>query len=132
MIIYLKILLLRLYLFRNMGFFMPIEYMNKDVFNRVGCRIKYNRSTSEPVRHPVSGKVLYHKPDYNSLTFTLSRGGMTIDHWKGNSLYTYHSVQFSEKSFFGKLRFMTGFYAQFVKTISKSLEKDCVKDLIIV
>jgi len=115
MIIFFQILLMRFLVGMNIGYSLPVEYFSKDKFNRVGARIKFSKSTSEPVIHPVSGKITYYKYDYNSVTLMIFRGSMVIDHWKGNTLYTYHSSQFSPKGFWKKLKFMTTFFCELIR-----------------
>lgn len=126
MIILLQIILLRLFIFMKLKTEVEFSYLNTDFFRRVGCRIKFNRNTSQPVLHPLSGKVLYYKYDYNSLTITLFNGGMMVDHWKGDKLYTYHSVDFhslNSASVFSKILYMSSFYAKFVETILQTIQK---------
>lgn len=130
MIILLQIMLLRLFIFMKLKTEVEFSYLNTDFFRRVGCRIKFNRTTNQPVIHPASGKVLYYKYDHNSLTITLFKGGMVVDHWEGDKLYTYHSVDFqslNSSSAFVKIRYMSSFYAKFVETILHTMQKKDAK-----
>lgn len=115
MLLFFQILLMRFLVGMNVGYSLPIEYFSKNKFKRVGARIKFNKSRSFPVVHAVSGKVIYYKYDYNSVTIMISSSGIVVDHWKGNSLYTYHGSQFSPKGFWKKLKFMTSFFCELIK-----------------
>jgi hypothetical protein len=119
-----QILLLRLFLFARMGTFLPITYVSPNISNRIGCSIKFDKSVTTPYLHPVTGKILFYKPDYSSVTFTLFKGGMAIDHWQGSTLYTYHGKSNNEKSFLKRLLAMTEFYVQLVGVASKYSKKD--------
>lgn len=118
--LFFQILVVRISLFFALKSPLSFQYLNKDFFNRGGCQIKFNKSTSDPVKHSVTGKVLYHKPHYRSLTFFISQGSLFIDHWEGNTLFTYHSqelLKFKKMGTFKRLRYMSNFFAEFVKVI---------------
>jgi hypothetical protein len=117
MIMYFKILLLQFLVGLKVGQSLPIAYFSKNKLNRIGARIKFDRSTSSAVRHSVSGKVVRYAYDYNSVSIMISSSGIVIDHWKGNTLYTYHGCQFSPKGFWKKLKFMTSFFSELVRKI---------------
>lgn len=117
MTMYFKILLLQLLVGMKVGQSLPIVYFSKNKLNRIGARIKFDRSTSSAVRHDVSGKVIRYTYDYNSVSIMISSSGIVVDHWKGNALYTYHGCQFSPKGFWKKLKFMTSFFAELVSRI---------------
>lgn len=120
MSLFFKILVVRISLFFSLKSPLSFQYLNKDFFNRGGCQIKFNKSITTPVKHPVSGKVLYYKPYYRSLTFFISQDCMFIDHWEGDKLRTHHSkdiLKFGAMNTFQKLRYMSVFFAQFVKVM---------------
>lgn len=119
MIMYFKILLLQFLVGLKVGQSLPIAYFSKNKLNRIGARIKFDRSTSSAVRHSVSGKVIRYAYDYNSVSIMISSSGIVIDHWKGNTLYTYHGCQFSPKGFLKKLKFMTSFFSELVRKIDE-------------
>jgi hypothetical protein len=105
---------------------LEFSYLNTEFFRRVGCRIKFNRTVETPVVHHVSGKVLYYKADHRSLTITLFKGGMVVDHWISDKLYTYHCSDFhslNKSTIIGKIRYMSSFYAKFVETMLFSIKK---------
>lgn len=132
MFILFQITLLRLLISMKVKEDLEFSYLNTAFFRRVGCRIKFNKTVETPVLHPVSGKVLYYKADHRSLTITLFKGGMVVDHWTSDKLYTYHCSDFhslNKSSIIGKIRYMSSFYAKFVETMLFSIKKKAEQQL---
>lgn len=132
MFILFQITLLRLLILMKVKEDLEFSYLNTAFFRRVGCRIKFNRTVETPILHPVSGKVLYYKADHRSLTITLFKGGMVVDHWISDKLYTYHCSDFhslNKSSIIGKIRYMSSFYAKFVETMLFSIKKKAEQQL---
>lgn len=132
MFILFQITLLRLLISMKVKEDLEFSYLNTAFFRRVGCRIKFNRTVETPILHPVSGKVLYYKADHRSLTITLFKGGMVVDHWISDKLYTYHCSDFhslNKSSIIGKIRYMSSFYAKFVGTMLFSIKKKAEQQL---
>jgi len=132
MFILFQITLLRLLISMKVKEDLEFSYLNTAFFRRVGCRIKFNRTVETPVLHPVSGKVLYYKADHKSLTITFFKGGMVVDHWISDKLYTYHCSDFhslNKSSIIGKIRYMSSFYAKFVETMLFSIKKKAEQQL---
>lgn len=126
MIMLFQIALLRLLIAMKLKTDVEFSYLNTAFFRRVGCRIKFDRTVRTPIIHPVSGKVLYYKADYSSLTITLFKGGMVVDHWTQYKLYTYHCSDFhslNKSGIIGKIRYMSAFYAKFVETMLLTIQK---------
>lgn len=123
MIMFFKILVLRLYLFKHTGKFLPVEYLKNANSKLFGCRIKLNKSVEEAVNHPITGKVIYYKHNYQSVTFNYFGECMFIDQWSGNTLKTFDLKlfsQFDSKNFMHKLNFMTTLFFEVMK---KSFKK---------
>lgn len=132
MFILFQITLLRLLISMKVKEDLEFSYLNTAFFRRVGCRIKFNRTVETPILHPVSGKVLYYKADHRSLTITLFKGGMVVDHWISDKLYTYNCSDFhslNKSSIIGKIRYMSSFYAKFVETMLFSIKKKAEQQL---
>lgn len=132
MFILFQITLLRLLISMKVKEDLEFSYLNTAFFRRVGCRIKFKRTVETPVLHPVSGKVLYYKVDHRSLTITLFKGGMVVDHWISDKLYTYHCSDFNslnKSSIICKIRYMSSYYAKFVESMLFSMKKKAEQQL---